>query len=72
MPASGTLEAVSASKGIVRLEPSANEVCTMDSTSLSAAPSSSADRRSATWGGRSLNACEGHERCAGLEDSHLP
>lgn len=30
MPASGTLEAVSATEGIVRLEPSANEVCTMD------------------------------------------
>lgn len=29
-PASGALEAISAKEGVVRLEPSANEVCTMD------------------------------------------
>lgn len=30
MPAAGTVEVVSETEGIVRLEPSANEVCTMD------------------------------------------
>lgn len=30
VPASGTLETVNAKEGIIRLEPSANEVCTMD------------------------------------------
>lgn len=30
VPASGTLETVSANEGTIRLEPSANEVCTMD------------------------------------------